>query len=179
MQNSSTTKSQNFGFTLIEAIVATAVFAFAMSAILGSFLSVMRINAKTRSIRTVEENARFITEFFTREIRNGVIDFGASGYNHTIPSQGRVGTLYLINRNGETERFSAVSGVIQLVKAGASTTLSGSDVIIPALNFYIRPTTQGNQELVTFSFQISSNLGSNVADKSSLTIQSSVAARDY
>lgn len=172
-------KRRYSGFTAIEAIVATAIFAVVLSGIIGSFAAVMRINSKSRSIRAVEQNARFISELLTREIRNGVVNYGASGYNGTIPSAGRVSTLYLINRNGEAESISLESNAMRFTKAGNATNLSGSDVRISRLEFFIQPISAGDQALITFSYQINSNIGTQAQDQASLIVQSSVAARDY
>lgn len=167
------------GFSVMEAVVATAVFALALSGIAGSFIAIMRLDAKSRSIRSVEQNVRFISEFLTREIRNGDLDFSPTGYNGSIGGSGQTAVLYLVNRDGEKEAVTMSGNGIRLTKAGNSTNLSGSDTIVSRLDFYIRPTTPGSQTLVTFVYIISSNNGSRPGDQTTLAVQSSVAARDY
>ena len=48
------------GFTLIEAIVATALFAFVVSSIAGVYLSTFQLDRRTRAQRAVSQNARYI-----------------------------------------------------------------------------------------------------------------------
>lgn len=167
------------GFTVIEAVVAVAVFALALTGIAGSFLAVMRLDAKGRSIRQVEENVRFISEFLTREIRNGIVNYGSGGYGGTISGGGKTSVLHLVNREGDGESVTLVNNNVQLTKSGTTTNLSGSDVKVTRLDFYIRPTRVGDQSLVTFVYEITSKNGSRAEDQATLHIQSSAAARDY
>src|SRR4051812_46096945 len=95
-----TSNSQLSGFTLIEAVVATSVFAFLVSSIVGVYISAIQIDRKTRAQRAVVQNARYITEFMAKEVRNGKIDY--SGAN-TCTNSATV--LCLINQAGEAEKF--------------------------------------------------------------------------
>ena len=167
------------GFSVMEAVVATTVFAIAISGIVGAFVAIMRLDAKSRSIRLVEQNARFISEFLIREIRNGELDFSSNGYGGNIGGSGKTSVLYLVNREGDSESLTKSGNNIQLTKAGSSTSLSGSDITVSRLDFYIRPTTPGDQALVTFVYVLTSNAGSRPQDQATLTIQSSAAVRDY
>ena len=74
--------SRSRGFTLIEAIVATSVFAFIVSSILGVYIATFQLDRKSRAHRAVAQNARFISEFIGKEVRNGTIDY--SSYCSTI-----------------------------------------------------------------------------------------------
>jgi len=171
---------RNQGFTLIEMVVATAVFAVVLSAIAGSYLSVLRLNEKSRTVRVVEQNARFITEFLTREIRNGTIDFSAAGYNGSVPNNGMVTYLYLLNSTGARETLDFVGTNIRLTKGSASTNLSGSDVRVSNLVFYVYPSNQSSQNTVGFSFKVTSNTTAQTPGReSSVVIQSTIATRDY
>src|SRR6185436_19309143 len=82
------------GFTLVEAVVATAVFAFVMSSIVAVYISTLQLDRKTRSLRNVNQSARFITEFLTKEIRNGSINY-ASFTGGLVPSTNN--ELYILN----------------------------------------------------------------------------------
>lgn len=173
------TQSRSPGFTVMETVMATFVFALALSGIAGSFLAIMRLDVKARSVRQVEQNSRFLSEFLTREIRNGVVNYGPGGYNGTIPSAGRTAVLHLINRDGQAERVTRSGVSVQLTRSGVTTVLSGSNVRVTRLDFYIRPTAAGDQALVTFVYQISSNNGSRPESQVTLNVQSTAAARDY
>ena len=74
------TTNQN-GFTLIEAVVATSVFAFLVTSILGVYMATVQLDSETRAQRAVAQNARFIMEFLAKEIRNGTIDYASYSGN--------------------------------------------------------------------------------------------------
>lgn len=179
----------SLGFTLIEAIVSVAVFAMTLTAVVGSFLAVLRIDQKGRAARTVEQNARFISEYLTREIRNGYINYGTSPLNYSGSSvpQSVASDLRLINNAGEHTRVYLSNGVLYLEKNGIGTTnLSGQDVTISNLGFYIYPAQDpyngGGTAVhprVTFVFTITSNTTTRTIDQSRITIESSVSSRDF
>lgn len=182
------------GFTIIEAVVSMAVFSVAVTAIIGAFLSVMQLDEKSRAIRVVEQNARFLSEFITREIRNGSLNFDA--YGATLPSLGSsipagiADSLALVNSASEQEVVSLSSGVINLEKTGiGSSSLSSSEVTVSNLKFYIKPANNPfviggptEQPKVTFTFTLTSNLNgatSRPANQARITIQTTVSSRQY
>ncbi len=71
-------KFKQQGFTLIEALVATFLFAIVISSVIGIYLTTLRINRRANAIRTASENARFLTELISKEVRNGKIDYNDS-----------------------------------------------------------------------------------------------------
>ncbi|QQS22786.1 type II secretion system protein [bacterium] len=70
---------KQFGFTLVEIIVATGIFAMVISAVLVLFNYVLRINREVQAKRQVSQAARNFTEVLSREIRNGRVDYNGSG----------------------------------------------------------------------------------------------------
>jgi type II secretory pathway component PulJ len=129
-------KSGQEGFTLIEAVVATAVFAFVVSSTLAVYLATISLDSKSRAERAVTQNARFIMEFLSKEIRNGGVY-----YSMTNDSD----TLSLLNQldEAETIEWGGVSNpVITLNKPGLGTTnLNSEDVEVTRLQFILSPTT--------------------------------------
>src|SRR5687767_8301258 len=89
------------GFTLIEAVVATAAFAFVVSSIIGVYLSVLQLDRKTRAIATVSQNARFIMEFLAKEVRNGNINYASYGGGVVTGTN----DLYILNQASELEHI--------------------------------------------------------------------------
>lgn len=61
------------GFTLMEIIVATAIFAVTVSGILILFNYTLRINADVQLNRQATQGLRNFTEILAREVRNGDI----------------------------------------------------------------------------------------------------------
>lgn len=193
-------KNENKGFTIIEAVVATSVFAMAITAIAGSFLAVVRADQKSRAVRLVTENGRFITEFLTREVRNGSIDYpaygGIAGSDNPV---GQTSELNLINSQGEFERIFAsnssctagavaeTAGVLCLTKIGVATTdLTSAGLTISNLHFYVYPRTDpftaggpDRQPRVTFTFRLATTASAGLGETVSADLQSTVSSREY
>lgn len=64
-------KHTNKGFTLIELVVAVALFGFIAVAMIGAMLAVVDGNKKTRTTIQAIDNLNFALESMTREIRVG------------------------------------------------------------------------------------------------------------
>ena len=127
------------GFTLIEMVLATALFASVVVATLGVYISTSRIDTRTRAQRTVVQNGRFIMEFFEKEITNGHID-----YSHSNDSS----NLYVINQAGDSEHFAlnpnnncstAVCNIVLTKGSSAPTNMNSSSVRVTNLKFILNP----------------------------------------
>jgi prepilin-type N-terminal cleavage/methylation domain-containing protein len=68
-------KDGKSGFTLMEIMVATVIFAVMASATLSLFNYVLRINRRTEALRQAAQGARDFVEFIVKEVRNGQIDY--------------------------------------------------------------------------------------------------------
>ena len=123
------------GFTLAEAVVATAVFAFVVTSILGVYMSTLKLDTRTRALRAVSSNARFVMEFLAKEVTNGRIDYasypGASASSTT--------DLYLINQLNESEHIYLSGTDLVLAKSAGSTNLNSNNVKVTNLKFYASP----------------------------------------
>lgn len=133
------------GFTLIEAVTSTAVFAFFIASLLGVYLSTLRLDSRTRAQRAVSDNARFIMEFLAKEVRNGRIDYNAPACGGNVATQTQ---LCLINQDGESERISAANTAalitgngtdLVLEKDTGSSSLNSASVRITKLKFLVAP----------------------------------------
>jgi len=135
------------GFTLVEALVATALFVVVMASVVGTYLYTVKINRRTDVIRTANENARFIVEFITKEVRNGQIDYTgpvATGCS-LIPGNGS--SLALVNVDGDHECFAVSGNNLLFTKqvGGATGTLlpavqlNDAKTQVKNLKFYISP----------------------------------------
>lgn len=168
------------GFTLIEAIVATAVFAFVIVSVMGVFIATISLDAKTRAQRAVTQNARFIMEYLAKEVRNGTIYY--SGY----PGGTADSTLYVINQSDEIEHFY-LSGTDLKLDKGSSTNLNTATVRVTKLSFLVYPPenpltsakTYDVQPSVTVILELSSNYGNKAGETSIINLQSTFTSRDY
>lgn len=94
------------GFTLIEALVATALFAVVISAMTGAFFYTTQLSRRTNATRVANDNTRYITEFLAKEIRNGSINYGGpalSPCTASVPASAN--SLSITNVNGDDECF--------------------------------------------------------------------------
>ena len=64
------------GFTIVEIIVSTGIFVIAVGSLLSLFNYTLKINRRTEALRQASQGMRNFIEFFTKEIRNGQIDYG-------------------------------------------------------------------------------------------------------
>jgi len=129
------------GFTLIEALVAAALFATFMVAVTSAFIYTTKLSRRTNAIRMANDNARYITEFLSKEIRNGRINYGDNtslgpcNYSTMTASDH---LLYITNVNGNAECFylgdtngvvSATGPVLWLkIQPGGSLTQYSSNI---------------------------------------------------
>jgi prepilin-type N-terminal cleavage/methylation domain-containing protein len=109
------------GFTLMEIIVSTTIFAVVLTLMLVLFNFTLKINRKVEALRQVSQAARNFTEFIVRETRNGSIDYSGSVDSAHCPAGGYNASngatfLALVNRGGDRECF-------YLVPAGSNSTL--------------------------------------------------------
>src|SRR6266481_7190276 len=134
------------GFTLIELVVATALFSVVISAILGIYFFTLKINRRTDATRTAAENARFFSEFVTKEIRNGQLDYTGPAVSpcSTGISGGGVSSLAILNIDGDHECIYLSGTNIMFAKMSqgrllAAVQLNDSKVKVAILNFFISP----------------------------------------
>lgn len=171
------------GFTLIEAVVSTAVFAFVIVSILGVYMSTIQLDRKGRSQRAVSQNARYIMEFLAKEIRNGKINY-ASYPSGIVPANP---DLYLENQSNIIERLYLSGTNMVLDKGGATTNMNSVSVKVTTLKFYIKPAgdpytpakTYNEQPHVTVVLGLTSNFGNNPKDIIVLNLQDTFAVRNY
>ena len=143
-------KEMQQGFTLIEALVATFLFAIVMASVTDVYLSTVKVNRRTDTIRTASESARFIVESMTKEIRNGQIDYftaispcsnvpASPAYSLAILSSENDRICFFVgNNNGQ---LSSSGTSLWLVKNNLSPVkVNGTGVNINGLKFYVAPT---------------------------------------
>lgn len=159
------------GFTLMEIIVATAIFVTVISSILVLFNYVLKINRRVQAVRQVAQASRNFTEVLAREIRNGRINY-TSGIifsncdSNNYPNlenqavaittfNGEISCIYLTNVSGQ--------GILKIERRSLSGQVTTEQINPPnfsinpsTFRFIVRPTTdpvtqfnQGVQPMVT------------------------------
>lgn len=144
------TQSHKKGFTLIEVIVSIALFAVILTIALGALLMIIDANRQAKAIKLVVNNLNLAMEGMSRELRVGseICDtLGGSGLGcnnssganeiYFTTDRGEADSLFRHNQNGSDpgsvmRRIGPDAPDNQLLK------LTGSDVIVDNLVFYIR-----------------------------------------
>lgn len=68
-------KNSGAGFTLMEIVVATTIFAVVSVALLSLFNNVLKISRRSEALRQSSQGIRDFMEFMVKEIRNGQINY--------------------------------------------------------------------------------------------------------
>ncbi len=71
-----TSFTQKKGFTLIEMLVAVALFSIVLIIAMGSIITIVDVNRKSQSLTTVMNDLNFALENVTRSIKTGDLDSG-------------------------------------------------------------------------------------------------------
>ena len=84
-------KNNNYGFTLIEMMVAIAVFSIVMVTALSALLNVIDANNKARSIKVAINNISLALEGISKDMRMGT-DYGCSIDGSSFTNEGNCST---------------------------------------------------------------------------------------
>ena len=68
------------GFTLLEMLISTGIFAVVIITAVGAMISLNQAQVKATNIHNIQDNVRFAIEFMTKEIRTGT-NFTVFGCN--------------------------------------------------------------------------------------------------
>lgn len=152
--------TQKQGFTLIEVIVSIALFTVVMTVALGALFMVINSNKQAKAIKLVVNNVNLAMEGMTRDLRvgfqycdtrsqleNGVCDTGSSGSTQIwfTTDEGLQLSSYALD-SGTIKRCIATtsSACPSSINDPRYLPLTGSDVTINDLRFYIQGTTAGD-----------------------------------
>lgn len=121
-------KSQK-GFTLVEMLVAIAIFMIVVVTTLGAFLKMVDVNKKVQSVRNAMDNANLAMETMMRNIRLGY-DYSSFGENGiSFRSQNGAVLTYSLGGTG--------TQIIRTVDGGDAVAITSPDLMIENLAFNI------------------------------------------
>ncbi len=130
------------GFTLMEIIIATALFITVVASVMSLFNYVLKINRRVQAMRQVTQGSRNFTEAVVREIRNGQIDYNST--NSNCPSAGYQSTsnssLAIITSLGDRLCYYLNTNTQQLMLSKTSSSSTTEESVNPP-NFKIRQGT--------------------------------------
>ncbi|MFA6947121.1 MAG: type II secretion system protein [Pedobacter sp.] len=128
-----TSKKQN-GFTLVEALIAVAVFAIFSLLVNSIFFNILRGTAKQEALREVKQNGDFAMTLMANNIRyaTGIYNNQNEGVLATNCTEVDGTSLKVLNADGTTTKYeltgSSGKQKIQMTTSGSSEFITGSQV---------------------------------------------------
>lgn len=154
----------NSGFTLVEMIVATSIFAILAVLISGIFLQMTGVQRETANYQRLQNDGRYILEKLAKEIRAREIDYPVATQNTTLNFQkdevGEQVSVCFVSSIGSLKYF--VSGLDENIGTNLmsraclsrGSDLNAKDIEVSSVNFYVTPTTEEKwADPVTFNNQ--------------------------
>lgn len=145
-------RSASRGFTLVEMIVAVALFSVVMLVCVGALLSLVTANRKAQALQSVMNNLNVAVDGMVRAIRVGTVYHCGSG-SYTVPADCQNGsTVFAFEPYHETSQgpvppwiywyATDENGIGRLYKSEDGTAASGvpitsPDVSINSATFYV------------------------------------------
>ena len=144
------------GFTLIEMLIALAIFSIIMVISVGSLISLINANHKAQTLKTVVNNLHFALENMSRNIRTGT-NYHCGGGDVRLPAdcatvpqtqlafKARDGNYmaYRIDQNGAIVR-SRSSDYTQLFDSDNLIPVTAPEIKVEALSFYVDGASSGD-----------------------------------
>jgi prepilin-type N-terminal cleavage/methylation domain-containing protein len=119
------------GFTMIELLIAIAIFIIVIAIVFSLFLTSLKSQRKTIAIQNVQDNARFLLEFIAKEVRMSTI--------RDLTYNGEVSDLYITRHDGEDidYSFNATDKTIERFDSTGSGGPISSEEISVTGKFYV------------------------------------------
>jgi len=172
------------GYSLIEVLVSTALFAIIITAAMNIFQLVIKSQRSAIATQNVEESLKYFLEVTSKEIRmakkSSTPCFGWAGTNIYNVTNGSINGLIFTNYHDECVAYSITYDSVNKVNRFAITRGANTDFITPAkinideLNFVVSSSTQ---PVLTMEL-VAHYLGQDI-DKSTMRIQTSLSSRYY
>ncbi len=167
-------KKKNKGLTMLELLVAIAIFVIVITLVVTLFLSTLKGYKKNLALQNIQNNARFLLDFITKELRMSKINNpnGASSY-------------LSITRNDPTDPsvslnityFFSENDLVRSISDGPTGPIN-SDEVITSGRFYVLGIGNDNiQPRVTIVLKVE-NKGVRAEEKASITLQATLSQRE-
>lgn len=181
------------GFTLVEMMVAIAVFSVVMVVAMGALINVISADQKAQSIKTAVDNVSFALESISKDMRVGT-EYNCF-YNGTwvgdCTGAGSTEISYYSPKEEKYVFYQYVSGTVgQIERCDGTknfadgctdfTALTSSEVNITNLKFYVTGTAQNsvpNKTQPRVIITLSGTAGAKASTQTSFDLQTSVSQR--
>src|SRR3989344_487614 len=172
------------GFTLLEMVVAMAVFSIAVLAATGAMLSVSNARVKAANLQNVQDNIRYALDLMARELRTGsgyAVD-GCAGFRAEGPQ------IIFTNQAGNQRGYcwwdaggrGEIRRIVGSQACDAAAPLSGENVTVERLSFWaegIDPGPFDGQPRVAIAVKVRS-LDPKIALRSEMELETAVTSRN-
>ena len=126
----------NKGFSVIEVLATALVFSMAVTSIVGILTRSLQLQRRATATQKIQENAMFVLEYMTREIRVS-----------SIANQDSNCTATVLNLNHPTSgsiTYSLSNGSVTRTVGGVTGILSSNDIQFSGLVFCIKGSALGD-----------------------------------
>jgi len=156
--------SREEGFTLVELLVAIAVFVSVLVWTTQIFTSSIKGQIITLKSQNLLNEASYLTEYMSRSLRMAQQDIDGKcidkGKNYATTS----GQITFMNYEGLCQSFKLEDSAIKVAQASSTSDfafkpLTSPDLNVSSFNFKIQGDEKGYQPKVTFSFTIGNKTG--------------------
>jgi prepilin-type N-terminal cleavage/methylation domain-containing protein len=172
-------------FTLIEVLVAVAIFASVILMSSRIYQNVLNNQHINRIDQDIQENIKYFLEVFSREASSALRNNSTSteclvGASHIFATDASSTELYFRNSGGECVQYysEADNGITRLAidRDGLAGYITSPKVLIKGLNFVLDESSTTTQPIVTVNVQVQSEDDPNIA---AYNIQTTISPRDY
>lgn len=133
-------KNKRRGFTLVEMLVAVALFVIIAFISIGAILTIFSANKKSQTSKTVVDNLNYTIENMVRNVRFGSSYHCGTGTPYTSVANCSAGSNFLaVRSNGSTIIYRQNGSVMQYSGNGGTSyqDLTPPDVVITYVRFYV------------------------------------------
>ncbi len=161
----------SLGFTLVETLVATAMFVVVITVVIVTFGFSSSLQSKNTALTEASQNVRFIIEAIARDIR--LAD------SFIISADGK--SITLVKNNQTIEYFLQDNNIYYSDEYSIDYPLNSGDITVDNLEFQgIDDTVEKNQSYLEIEIDFAANSGSTKkVETSSQTIETTVSTRAY
>lgn len=180
MSNFSSKKNNKFttGFTLVEMMVAVAVFSVVMTVAAGALLGVIDANRKAQAIQTAINNVNFALESISKDMRMGsdyrCIDSSWNPIGCALA--GNVGVTYLSSKNQQVSYLFENPKIERKIGSNSPEDLTAPEVEITDMVFYVlRDDSTKKQPRVILT--LNGKAGTKISIQTDFSLQTTISQR--
>ncbi|NTV22451.1 MAG: prepilin-type N-terminal cleavage/methylation domain-containing protein [Candidatus Yonathbacteria bacterium] len=161
------------GFTLVEMIVAVAIFATVVLVAVGALLSIIDANRKANALRVVMENLNFAMESIARDVRTGDT-YSCSGLGDCSGGD----SLSFKDQDDLPVSYTLSNHVLLRVAGGESIAVTSPSVYVEDVSFSVTGSSSGDGIQPRVLMTIVGYAGSFGKNRSSFSLQTTISQRD-